>query len=98
VPEASVLRIRPGSRVETPLCRLAHRLAVTSGWRRYGLAFLLGVCATATLFHPQGWSATRPITASPTGAARLVARGARSRDRTGSLDAKTRKPVPIVIA
>jgi len=49
VPEASVLRIRPGSRVGTPLCRLAHRLAVTSGWRRYGLAFLLGVCATATL-------------------------------------------------
>src|SRR6202040_4401661 len=49
VPEAAVLRIRPGSRVGTPLCRLAHRLAVTSGWRRYGLAFLLGVCATATL-------------------------------------------------
>src|SRR5947209_16575226 len=49
VPEASVLRIRPGSRVETPLCRLAHRLSVLSGWRRYGLAFLLGVCATATL-------------------------------------------------
>ena len=49
MPEASVLRIRPGSRVETPLCRLAHRFAVLSGWRRYGLAFLLGVCATATL-------------------------------------------------
>jgi apolipoprotein N-acyltransferase len=43
------LRIRPGARVETPLCRLAHRLAVMSGWRRYGLAFLLGVCATASL-------------------------------------------------
>ena len=43
------VRVRPGSRVETPLCRLAHRLAVTSGWHRYGLAFLLGVCATATL-------------------------------------------------
>src|SRR6201993_291482 len=49
VPEASVLRIRPGSRVETPLCRLAHRLALISGWRRYGLAALLGICATATL-------------------------------------------------
>src|SRR5260370_6509141 len=49
VPEASVLRIRPGSRVETPLCRLAHRLAVMSGWRRYGLAFLLGACPTPTL-------------------------------------------------
>src|SRR5271155_5973885 len=49
VPEASLLRVRPGSRVETPLCRLAHRLAAMSGWRRYGLAFLLGVCATASL-------------------------------------------------
>ncbi len=49
MPEALVLRIRPGSRVDTPLCRLAHRVAVISGWRRYGLAFLLGVCATATL-------------------------------------------------
>jgi apolipoprotein N-acyltransferase len=49
VPEASLLRIRPGSRVETPLCRLANRLAVMPGWRRYGLAFLLGVCATASL-------------------------------------------------
>ena len=44
-----MLRIRPGSRIETPLCHLARRLAVLSGWRRYGLAFLLGVCATATL-------------------------------------------------
>jgi apolipoprotein N-acyltransferase len=49
VPEVSVFRIQPGSRVETPLCRLAHRLAVLSGWRRYGLAFLLGIGATATL-------------------------------------------------
>jgi apolipoprotein N-acyltransferase len=49
MPETSVFRIQPGSRVETPLCRLAHRLAAMSGWRRYGLAFLLGVCATATL-------------------------------------------------
>jgi apolipoprotein N-acyltransferase len=49
VPEASVLRIRPGARVETPLCRLARQFAGISGWRRYGLAFLLGVCATATL-------------------------------------------------
>src|SRR6516165_6833111 len=44
-----VRRVRPGSRVETPLCRLAGRLAVTFGWRRYGLAFLLGICATAAL-------------------------------------------------
>jgi apolipoprotein N-acyltransferase len=49
VPDASVFRVHPGSRVETPLCRLAHGLAALSGWRRYGLAFLLGVCATATL-------------------------------------------------
>src|SRR5690348_11581229 len=49
VPETAVLRARPGSRVEAPLCRLADRVAVLSGWRRYGLACLLGVCATATL-------------------------------------------------
>jgi apolipoprotein N-acyltransferase len=44
-----VRRVRPGARVETPLCRLAQRLAATFGWRRYGLAFLLGICATAAL-------------------------------------------------
>src|SRR5215469_12825408 len=49
VPEASLLRVEPGSRVGTPLCRLADRLAGLSGWRRYGLAFLLGACGTATL-------------------------------------------------
>lgn len=49
MPEASLFRILPGSRVETPLCRLSHRLAALAGWRRYGLAFLFGVCATATL-------------------------------------------------
>jgi len=49
VPEASVFRAQPGSRIETPLCRLAHALAALSGWRRGGVAFLLGLCATATL-------------------------------------------------
>src|SRR4030081_2394126 len=49
MPDISVFRIRPGSRVETPICRLAHELGALSGWRRYLLAFLLGVCATATL-------------------------------------------------
>ena len=49
MPEASVFRVQPGSRVETPLCRLSQRLAALSGWRRYGLAFLLGVCATGAL-------------------------------------------------
>src|SRR5262249_48421254 len=47
--EASALRIAPGSRVESPLCRLAHRLANMSGWRRYRLACLLGIAATASL-------------------------------------------------
>src|SRR5919109_561273 len=49
VPDTSVLRIHPGSRVETPLCRLAQELAALHGWQRYGLFLLLGVCATATL-------------------------------------------------
>lgn len=49
MPEASVLRVQPGSRIETPLCRLAYHLAALSGWRRYGLAFLLGASATAAL-------------------------------------------------
>jgi apolipoprotein N-acyltransferase len=50
MPEGTLVRrVRPGSRVETPLCRLARRLADTFGWRRYGLAFLLGICAAAAL-------------------------------------------------
>jgi apolipoprotein N-acyltransferase len=49
VPEVSVLRVRPESRIETPLCLLAHELAALSGWRRYGLALLLGSIAAATL-------------------------------------------------
>src|SRR5258708_7068202 len=47
MPELSALRARPGSRMETPLCRLAQDLASLSGWRRYGLAFLLGVLLAA---------------------------------------------------
>ncbi len=42
MPESSVLRAHPGARTETLLCRLAHELAGLAGWRRYGLAFLLG--------------------------------------------------------
>lgn len=49
MPEASLFRVQPGSRVETPLCRLAHGLAALTGWRRYGVALLLGACATAAL-------------------------------------------------
>jgi apolipoprotein N-acyltransferase len=49
VPEASIFRVQPGSAMATPVGRLACRLAALSGWRRYGVAFLLGVCTTATL-------------------------------------------------
>jgi apolipoprotein N-acyltransferase len=49
MPEGSVARVRPGTRVETPFCRLAQELAGLSGWRRYGLAFLLGVALAATM-------------------------------------------------
>jgi apolipoprotein N-acyltransferase len=47
--ETTIFRIRPGSRVDTPLCRLAQDVAALSGWRRYGLAFVLGVAAAATM-------------------------------------------------
>jgi len=49
VPDTFIYRARPGARIETPLCRLADTLAALLGWRRYGAAFLLGVCATAAL-------------------------------------------------
>ncbi|HYU12236.1 MAG TPA: apolipoprotein N-acyltransferase, partial [Stellaceae bacterium] len=42
MPETSTFRLQPGARMETPLCRLAQELAALAGWRRYGLAFLLG--------------------------------------------------------
>ena len=45
----SVARVRLGSEIHAPLCRLAHELVGLSGWRRYGVAFLLGVSAVATL-------------------------------------------------
>jgi apolipoprotein N-acyltransferase len=47
--ERALLRVRPGSRVETPLVRIAQQLGETVGWRRYGLAFLLGVSAAGAL-------------------------------------------------
>lgn len=43
MPEAMLLRVQPGTRIDTPLSRLAQRCAELSGWRRYGLALLLGV-------------------------------------------------------
>src|SRR5438132_11188320 len=49
MPEVSILRIRSGSSIQASLCRLAFELAALSGWRRYGLAFLLGVGAAAAL-------------------------------------------------
>jgi apolipoprotein N-acyltransferase len=38
-----LLRVQPGGRTETPLCRLAQELGALTGWRRYGLALLLGI-------------------------------------------------------
>jgi apolipoprotein N-acyltransferase len=49
VPEGSLLRVPPGARTATPLCRLAQEMAALSGWRRYGTAFLLGVLLAAGL-------------------------------------------------
>src|SRR5712691_7242319 len=49
VPDTSVLRVHPGARTETPLCRLAQELASMSGWRRYGLGFALGALLAGAL-------------------------------------------------
>ena len=49
MPEASLFRVQPGARVETPLCRLAQEVARLRGGRRALLAFLLGVSAAAAL-------------------------------------------------
>ena len=45
----AVAHFRTGSQIYAPFCRLAHELAGLSGWRRYGVAFLLGVSAAAAL-------------------------------------------------
>ena len=45
MPDTSVLRVHPGARTETPLCRLAQELGSLSGWRRYGLGFVLGAAS-----------------------------------------------------
>lgn len=47
--ETSALRVPPGARMETPLCRMAQDLAALSGWRRYGAAFLLGAVLAGAL-------------------------------------------------
>ena len=46
---SSALRAPPGARMETPLCRLAQEIAELAGWRRYGLAFLLGALLAGAL-------------------------------------------------
>ena len=46
---APVARFRSGSRVYAPLGRLPHVLAGLPGWRRYGIALLLGVSVAATM-------------------------------------------------
>src|SRR5436189_5111526 len=48
-PASSALRVPPGARMETPLCRLAQEVAALAGWRRYGLAFLLGALLAGAL-------------------------------------------------
>ena len=47
--EISISRVHPRSFAQIPFCRLAFELAALSGWRRYGLAFLLGLGAVAAL-------------------------------------------------
>jgi apolipoprotein N-acyltransferase len=47
--EAAALRVRPGARMVTPLCRLAQELASLTGWRRYGVALVLGALLAAAL-------------------------------------------------
>src|SRR5437764_7046928 len=49
LPESAALRVPPGARMQTPLCRLAQEVAALTGWRRYGLAFLLGVLLAGAL-------------------------------------------------
>ena len=49
MPKVSFAPVRPESRFHSLLSRLAREVAGLSGWRRYGLAFLLGVTAVATL-------------------------------------------------
>jgi apolipoprotein N-acyltransferase len=49
VSSVSIARLPPGSRTHALLCRLAYELAGLSGWRRYGVALLLGVSAAAAL-------------------------------------------------
>jgi apolipoprotein N-acyltransferase len=49
MPDLALPRAGRDARIDTALCRLAARLAGLSGWRRYGLAALLGAAAAAAL-------------------------------------------------
>jgi apolipoprotein N-acyltransferase len=49
VDDASALRVQPGARLVTPLCRLAHAIASLTGWRRYATALALGALLAAAL-------------------------------------------------
>ncbi|HXP03471.1 MAG TPA: apolipoprotein N-acyltransferase [Stellaceae bacterium] len=47
--EVSALRVRPGARLVTPLCRIAQEMASLAGWRRYLTALALGALLAAGL-------------------------------------------------
>src|SRR6185437_5922869 len=47
--EAEILRIQPGTRIDTPLSRLASTLATLSPWGRYTLTVLLGAIMAAAM-------------------------------------------------
>lgn len=49
MPDATALRAPPGARMGTPLCRMAQEMAALQGWRRYGIAFVLGALMAAAL-------------------------------------------------
>lgn len=49
MPETTLLRAPPGARMVTPLCRIAQEMAAQQGWRRYGIAFVLGALMAAAL-------------------------------------------------
>jgi len=63
-PGRSALRVHPGARLETPLCRLAQEIAGLAGWRRYGLAFALGVLLAGAMPLP-GIGSLPPLNLAP---------------------------------
>lgn len=49
MPRTSILRVRPGTRIDTTLSRLAATIGELRGWRRYTLAVLLGALLAAAM-------------------------------------------------